>query len=180
MPKASLSRLLQCVKMLSGLFTVSFNIFWMPPRRNSVGFLLFAFSKHGFSSGRPDYLELSLKTRLVSNSQTSVCLCLLSAWIKGMCYHCLALCIWKTDILFLVCVCVVCVCMCVCLGVRRGECATVSRWRLEDSFQESLLSFQHIGPEHWTQVVRLNLLVGSCVSFILRSVQEFILWKINI
>jgi hypothetical protein len=56
----------------------------MPPRRNSVGFLLFAFSKHGFSSGRPDYLELSLKTRLVSNSQTSVCLCLLSAGTKSM------------------------------------------------------------------------------------------------
>jgi hypothetical protein len=38
-----------------------------------------------------DVLELTLKTRLTSNSQRSSCLCLLSAGIKGVHYHHLAL-----------------------------------------------------------------------------------------
>jgi hypothetical protein len=45
------------------------------------------FFKIGFLCASLDVLELDLKTRLASNSQTSARLCLLSSGIKGVPYH---------------------------------------------------------------------------------------------
>ena len=59
-------------------------------RAMSVLFFLFYFwfFKAEFLCVVLAVLELALYTRLALNSQRSICLCLLSARIKGVCHHC--------------------------------------------------------------------------------------------
>ena len=51
------------------------------------GNIFFYFFETAFLCATLPVLELALKTRLALNSQRSICFCLPSAGIEGMCHH---------------------------------------------------------------------------------------------
>lgn len=45
---------------------------------------------------------------------------------------------------------------CVCVHVYGWACAMACMWRPEDNYQQSVLSFYHMGPWDWTWVIRFG------------------------
>lgn len=48
------------------------------------------------------------------------------------------------------------------VGVGAHVCTMVYMWKSEDNFQESVLTFHHVGPGDWTDVDRLGAGMLTC------------------